>query len=201
MGRITWWVDAAFAVHHDLNSHTGGVMMIGKGTLFATSTKQKLNIRSLTKAELVGVNDVMPQILWTIYFLEAQGMTVRDNVVYQDNQISMRLEKYGKGSDRKRTRHINIRYFFVTDLIAAGELTVDYCPTNMMVADFYTKPLQGKLFRIFRNRVLNLVDDPCVEAARGNLLRYQSQNTYSSKQDSGAQECVGHYGIEKDMTK
>eukprot|EP00957_Ditylum_brightwellii_P082405 6265498-Ditylum_brightwellii.AAC.1 len=63
--------------------------MIGRGALFATSTKQKLNTRSSTEAELVGVNDVMPQILWTRYFLEAQGIEVKDNVVYQDNQSSM----------------------------------------------------------------------------------------------------------------
>eukprot|EP00957_Ditylum_brightwellii_P209777 15363210-Ditylum_brightwellii.AAC.1 len=74
----------------------------------------------------------MPQILWTRYFLEAQGIKVRDNVVYQDNQSSMRLEKYGKGSSGKRTRHINIRYFFATNRMAAGELTVEYCPTDTM---------------------------------------------------------------------
>ena len=50
------------------------------------------------------------------------------------------------------------------DRIAAGELTVNYCPTEMMVADFYIKPLQGKMFRVFRNRILNLPDDPCLDA-------------------------------------
>eukprot|EP00957_Ditylum_brightwellii_P055639 4215894-Ditylum_brightwellii.AAC.1 len=65
MGCVMWWVDAAFAVHHNLKSHTGGMLMIGNGALFATSTKQKLNTRSSTKAKLVGVNEVMPQILWT----------------------------------------------------------------------------------------------------------------------------------------
>eukprot|EP00957_Ditylum_brightwellii_P019654 1482723-Ditylum_brightwellii.AAC.1 len=142
MGCITWWVDTAFAVHHNLRSHTGGVPIIGKGALFATSTKQKLNTCSLTKAEPVGLNNVMPQILWTRYFLEAQGIKVRDNVVYQGNQSSMRLEKYGKGLSGKRTRHINIQYFFVTDRIAAGELTVEYFLTSIMVGDFYTKPMQ-----------------------------------------------------------
>eukprot|EP00957_Ditylum_brightwellii_P143909 10966061-Ditylum_brightwellii.AAC.1 len=61
----------------------------------------------------------------------------------------MRLEKNGKGSNGKRICHINIRYFFVMDKIASGELTVQYCLTKLMVANFYTKPLQGKLFRIF----------------------------------------------------
>eukprot|EP00957_Ditylum_brightwellii_P118003 9000008-Ditylum_brightwellii.AAC.1 len=61
LGQLTWWVDAAFAVHHDMRSHTGGVLMAGKGAVYATSTKQKLNTRSSTEAELIGINDVLPQ--------------------------------------------------------------------------------------------------------------------------------------------
>jgi hypothetical protein len=57
-----------------MKSHTGGMLSLGKGATYAASTKQKLfNTKSSTKAKLVGVNDVMPQILWTRYFLEAQG--------------------------------------------------------------------------------------------------------------------------------
>eukprot|EP00957_Ditylum_brightwellii_P161299 12281539-Ditylum_brightwellii.AAC.1 len=54
----------------------------------------------------------------------------------------------------EKERDISIFIIFVTDRIVARELTIDYCPTKLMVADFYTKPLQGKLFRIFRNRIL-----------------------------------------------
>eukprot|EP00957_Ditylum_brightwellii_P138868 10584949-Ditylum_brightwellii.AAC.1 len=79
-----------------MKSHTGGLLMTGKGAVFATSTKQKLNTRSSTEAKLMGVNDLMPQILWIQYFLEAQGVEVKDNVVYQDNQSAMKLERNGK---------------------------------------------------------------------------------------------------------
>ena len=92
-GTVKWWVDAAFAVHHDMKSHTGGMMTMGRGALYSISKKQKLNTKSSTEAELVGVDDLMPQILWMRYFLEAQGMKVSDNVVYQDNQSAMKLEK------------------------------------------------------------------------------------------------------------
>ena len=68
-------------------------------------------------------------------------------MVYQDNQSAMLLENNGRGSSSKRTRHINIRYFFVTDRIKEGEMRVEYCPTGDMVADYFTKPLQGSLFR------------------------------------------------------
>eukprot|EP00957_Ditylum_brightwellii_P125405 9558394-Ditylum_brightwellii.AAC.1 len=71
LNQLTWWIDAAFAVHHDMKSHTGGLLMAGKGAVFATSIKQKLNTRSSMEAKLVSVNDLMPQILWTRYFLEA----------------------------------------------------------------------------------------------------------------------------------
>ena len=57
---VKWWVDASFAIHHDMKSHTGGAMMMGKGAIYATSTRQKLNTKSSTEGELVGVNDVMP---------------------------------------------------------------------------------------------------------------------------------------------
>jgi len=62
---IKWWVDASFAVHPDMRSHTGGAMSMGKGIIYGTSTRQKLNTKSSTEGELVGVNDVMPQVLWT----------------------------------------------------------------------------------------------------------------------------------------
>ena len=98
----------------------------------------------------------MAQVIWTQNFLEAQGYTVEDNVALQDNQSAMLLEKNGKRSSSKRTHHINIRYFFVTDRIASKEMTVEYCPTGEMNGDFFTKPLQGALFRKFRDRVLNV---------------------------------------------
>jgi hypothetical protein len=174
---IKWWVDASFAVHKDMKSHTGGTLSLGKGSLYSTSTRQKLNTKSSTEAELVGVDDVMPLILWTRYFLDAQGYGVVENKVFQDNQSAMLLEKNGRRSSSRRTRHINIRYFFVTDRIQSKELTVEYCPTEEMLADFFTKPLQGSSFRRFRAAVLNLKSDPIM----------------SSPESQGSpQECVGN---------
>ena len=98
----------------------------------------------------------MPSILWTRYFLKAQGYQVDENILYQDNKSSILLEKNGKASSSKRTRHISIRYFFVTDRITKGELSVEWCPTAQMIADFMTKPLQGSLFRKFRGIIMGI---------------------------------------------
>jgi hypothetical protein len=136
-----------------MKSHTGATMTLGKGSVYSASTRQKLNTRSSTEAELVGVDDLMPQILWTRHFLEAQGYDVHENTVYQDNQSTMLLENNGRASSSKRTRHINIRYFFVTDRIKENEMRVEYCPTGEMRGDFFTKPLQGSPYRRFRDDI------------------------------------------------
>jgi hypothetical protein len=102
------------------------------------------------------MHEVLPQILWSRYFLEAQGYGVEESVVYQDNQSAMLLAKNGRGSSSKRTRHINVRYFFVADRIASKEVKVEYCPTGDMVADYFTKPLQGTLFCKFRDFIMNI---------------------------------------------
>jgi hypothetical protein len=84
-GTLAWWVDASFAVHPDMKGHTGGILSMGRRAMYATSTRQKLVTRSSTESELVGIHDVMPDILWTRNFLEAQGFPVRENVLHQDN--------------------------------------------------------------------------------------------------------------------
>jgi Reverse transcriptase (RNA-dependent DNA polymerase) len=152
---LEWWVDASFAVHPDMRSHTGAVLSLGKGGVYSMSTRQKINTKSSTEAELVGVDDAMSLIIWTKNFLEAQGYHASDNVVYQDNQSAMLLERNGRASSGKRTRHVDIRYFFVTDRIQQKQMRVEYCPTEEMIADFFTKPLQGSLFRKFRTFLLN----------------------------------------------
>ena len=57
-------------------------------------------------------------------------------------------------SARKRSRHINIRFFWVTDRLGQDNIKLAYCPTEEMIADFFTKPLQGVLFRNMRDVIM-----------------------------------------------
>ena len=150
-----WYPDAAFAVHPDCKSHTGAVLTLGKGAVITISAKQKLNTRSSTEAELVAVDDVVVQAMWTRNFLEGQGYKVK-TTVFQDNTSTILLAENGKESSSKRTRHINIRYFYITDCINKNYARVKYCPTDDMVGDFPSKPLIGKKFRKHRKTMLNL---------------------------------------------
>ena len=154
MSVIKWWVDAAFGVHPDFKSHTGAMMSMGSGAFQSFSRKQKLNTRSSNESELVGVDDVSVHVMWTKLFLEHQGYDVERNVVYQDNKTTMLLEMNGMKSAGKRSRAINLRYFWMTDQIKKGNVTVEYCPTEEMKADFFTKPLTGSKFYKFRKEIL-----------------------------------------------
>jgi len=130
-------------------------MMVGKGAVYTSSIRQKINTKSSTEAEMVGVSDLTGQVLWTRSFLEEQGHKVNSSTVYQDNKSAILLEVNGKGSSSKRTRHMDIRYLFITDRITAGKISLEYCPTSKMIADFYTKPLQGNMFTKYRDLILN----------------------------------------------
>jgi hypothetical protein len=138
---IKWYVDAAFAVHKDKKSHTGSVMTLGSGVICSDSLKQKVNARSSTEAELIASDDVISKILWTKRFIEAQGHKVKANIIYRDNTSTMKLEENGKASSGKRTRHFEIKYFYITDLIRCKEIEIRYCPTDDMIAAYMTKPI------------------------------------------------------------
>ena len=97
---------------------------MGRDYPISTSTKHKLNTYSSTESEMIGVSDCMPSNLWRQLLLEAQGYDVTNNIIYQDNKSAILLDKNGKASSGKRTNHINMQYFFVTDRIQKGDVSV-----------------------------------------------------------------------------
>ena len=156
MNIMKTWVDASYAIHNNMRSHTGGAIMMGLGLLYGKSSAQKINVKSSTEAELVGASDFLSQTIWTRNFIESQGYKVDESEFFQDNMSAMKMEKNGRSSAGPRSRHINIRYFFIQDRIKNKEITLLHCPTGIMIADFFTKPLQGALFNKFRDIIMGI---------------------------------------------
>ena len=73
MTKSKAWVDVSYGVHNDCRSHTGGAISWGRGVLLTKCQKQKLNVKSSTEGEIVGVSDFLPNMIWARMFLEAQG--------------------------------------------------------------------------------------------------------------------------------
>ena len=97
---------------------------MGKGAIISTSIKQKMNKNILTDTELIAADKLMPHILWTNYLLNWQGYNAKDTILYQDNKSPILLKNKGKKSSSKRTKHIAIRYYFITDRVKADELNI-----------------------------------------------------------------------------
>ena len=146
-------------------------MSMGKGAVLSFSSKQKINTKSSTEAEIVAVDDAMNLMMWSKNFFLHQMKNVpntptnamhkrlgKHNMLQQDNTSAIQLERNGKRSCSKRTRHIDIRYFYVTDRLENGDLDITYCPTTKMTADYMSKPLQGSLFEKHRNAIMGLSD-------------------------------------------
>ena len=155
-GIIEWHVDASFAVHSDMRSHTGATLFMGKGAIESVSSKQKMNARSSTDAEIVAADDIASRAMWTKLFLEEQGHKINRNIVYQDNKSSILLMKNGRSSAGKRTRHMKIKYFYATDAHNQGDLEMQCCSTNDMTADYMTKALQGTKCKLMRCKIMNV---------------------------------------------
>jgi hypothetical protein len=107
---------------------------------------------------------------------------VEKNILYQDNQSAILLEKNGKKSSSKRTRALNIRYFFIADQVEKGHMLVEYCPTGEMVADFMSKPLQGKLFVKFRDFIMGVSSQAKVSDDRSVLDDKDGVSTHPGDQ-------------------
>ena len=117
-----------------------------------------MNTKSLTETELIAEDDLMPHIMWKNYFLNWKGYNTKETIIYQENKSAILIEKNGKKSSSKRTKHIAIWYYFITDRVKGDESDIEYCLTGYMVKDYFTKPPQGKKFYQFRKEIMNLKD-------------------------------------------
>ena len=117
LNMMRWFVDGSHAVHPDCRGHTGAGLTLGKGIVFSEITKQKINSKSSTETETISSNDVLSQVLWSNYFMRAQGWTMTQTIFYQDKKSAMLLEQNGKLSSSKHTKNINVRHCFIKDCI------------------------------------------------------------------------------------
>jgi len=188
---LKWYVDGSHNVHWDCKEHGGVMFSLGRGATSSYSRKLKLNTGSSTKTELGTANMFMPEMLWSLHFIQAQGYDAECVGLYQDN-----ISTNGKMSSEKKTKHIKAKFFFIKDRVDDGEVKVLDCPSEEMWADIMTKPLQGMAFRVMRAELMNCdvnYEDPLEEEESESV---PTQKTVSWKSIVSTtfktqQECVG----------
>ena len=149
---ITVYADASYAVHPDCKSHGGIVVYNNRGPVYVKCAKQKMVSKSSTEAELITLSDAVSLAAYNINFLKGQGYDVCAELK-QDNTSTIKLAENGR-SNSDRTKHIQVRYFFVKQYLDQKVMKISHCPTKEMIADILTKPIQGEQFRILRDMLL-----------------------------------------------
>jgi hypothetical protein len=137
-----------------MRGHTGGLITFGTGILAPKCSKQKMNSRSTNETEVIGNSEYLPINIWHDYFSEAQGNKIKSNTFYQDNEGAEKMAKNGQLSCGSKSRHINIKFFWISDRVKKGKIMIKHCPTDKMLADFFTKALQGNKYHIFRRIIM-----------------------------------------------
>ena len=146
-------IDSAHAVHNNLRGHTGGITTFGTGVIDQKSSMQKMNTRSLTETEHVGTSEYLPKPIFFKLFMNAQGYEPKMTLA-KDNESEIRMLNNGQASCTSNSKHVAIKFFWCTDRIKNGNIKVKYCPTEKMVADYMSKPLQGSLYKQFRKVIM-----------------------------------------------
>jgi hypothetical protein len=148
------YVDASYGIHQDGKSHSGVVILMGSGIVYAKSCKQSIVVKSSTEAELVAASDhagVYLELKNVLNGLLNENVKV---VLMQDNKSSIKLIENGRLSSSERTKHISIRYFWLKERVDSGDICVEYCKTEVMLANILTKALVGKAFRDERDMLI-----------------------------------------------
>jgi hypothetical protein len=116
--------------------------------------------------------------------MEAQGYQVQDNILFQDNKSTILLEYNQKALSSKHTKHVNIPCFFIINRVNKGDVSLVWCPTGDMIGDFMTKPIQGALFRKFRDQIMGVV--PAQDPGPGNAnMKIDELYTHTDKPMKG----------------
>jgi hypothetical protein len=147
-------VDSAFAINENGKSQTGYGFKFKKGYFFCTSRSQSVVAKSSTVAELIAMSEAADDVMFLRQFLEEQNYKQKETKIYEDNKSTITLIKDQRHINQK-TRYLNAKYFSMKELHQKGEIALEYLPSMEMVADFWTKPLVGKRFFLFRDLIMN----------------------------------------------
>jgi hypothetical protein len=154
-GKLLSFVDASYASHSDRKSHYGISIHYGasSGSIHTISKRTKVVALSSTEAEYIGLCEAAKVVAWARQFLAELGFEQNSPaVLFEDNQSAISM--VNNGNDHGRTKHIDIRYHYIRDLVKSGQIDVKYLDTDNMVADTLTKALDKKKFLKFRNNIM-----------------------------------------------
>ncbi len=145
--ELVIYTDASFAPHADLKSQSGLAVFYRGCLIHHSSRKQRLVSRSTAEAELIALSDAVEEIELASELIAEIGEMPRI-IIKQDNEAVINLLRGGGGL---KTKHLRIRQHVIAEWVKHNNASIEYCRSEEMIADIFTKPLQGQLFRKLRD--------------------------------------------------
>ena len=153
--EVCAFADADWANNKETRkSITGWVAKLNGDTLSWASKKQRVVVLSTCEAELYAEAAAIQEVLWVRGILQELGLGVlTGSMVYGDNQSAIAVSKNGvKG---ERTKHVDVKYHFVTETVEQGGVKLKWVPTAEQEADIFTKALAAPVFEKFRAALMS----------------------------------------------
>jgi hypothetical protein len=137
----------------DRRSVTGWVAKLNGDPVSWSSKKQRVVALSTCEAELYAEAAAIQEVLWLRGLMEELGLhTQTGSTVYGDNQSAIAVSANGiKG---ERTKHVDVKYHFVTETVERGAVTLKWVPTAQQQADIFTKALATPVFTTLRQQLM-----------------------------------------------
>jgi hypothetical protein len=138
----------------DRRSVSGWVAKLNGDPVSWSSKKQRVVALSTCEAELYAEAAAIQEVLWLRGLLEELGLHTRTgSCVYGDNQSTIAVSQRGVRSDR--TKHVDVKYHFVTETVDRGVVKLCWVPTTQQQADIFTKALATPVFESLRSQLMS----------------------------------------------
>ena len=138
----------------DRKSITGWVAKLNGDPISWSSKKQRVVALSTCEAELYAEGAAVQEVLWLRDLLSELGMHVQfGSLVYGDNQSTLAISANGVKSDR--TKHVDVKYHFITQTVEEGAVKLKWIPTSEQQADIFTKALAPPVFERLRQQLMS----------------------------------------------
>jgi transposase InsO family protein len=137
----------------DRRSISGWVAKLNGDPVSWSSKKQRVVALSTCEAELYAEAAAIQEVLWLRGLMEELGLiTQTGSTVFGDNQSAIAVSANGvKG---ERTKHVDVKYHFVTETVERGEVKLRWVPTTQQQADIFTKALAAPVFELLRQQLM-----------------------------------------------
>ena len=151
--RIVAYSDSDWGANVDnRRSRTGYVILVSGGPVIWQTRSQKTVALSSCEAELYALCDCVKELLWLIHFLEAMNIVFETPILFVDNQGAIALSK--NPVNHQRSKHIDIKWFFIRDVLDRKQVNVEYVQSKQNFADKFTKATTNEVHRYLTNKLM-----------------------------------------------